>query len=100
MDQEIAKPSLLTRSTSLWCFWLIHDKVLSTVLHFEQSVIHDNHPLPGSDRDQEMYCKRLGQMVREYSPTQVIIDLRHIHSLIMGEAGFGKPLFKQLAEEA
>ena len=100
MDQEIAKPSLLTRTTSLWRFWLIHDKVLATVLHFEQSVVHDHHTLPGSDRDQEMCCKRLGQMVREYSTTQVIIDLRHMHCLIMGEAGFGKPLFKQLAEEA
>ena len=100
MDQEIVKPSLITRSTSLWRFWPIHDKVLSTVLHFEQSVVHNHHPLPGSDRDREIYCKCLGHMVREYSPTQVIIDLRHMHCLIMGEAGFGKPLFKQLAEEA
>ena len=39
-------------------------------------------------------------MVQEYSPTQVITDLRRMHGIIMGEAGFGKPLFKQLAEEA
>ena len=38
-------------------------------------------------------------MVREYSPTQVIIDLCHIHGIIKGEAGFGKLLFKQFAEE-
>ena len=102
MGQEMDKPDLLTqsKSTSLWRFWLIHDKVLSTVLQFEQSVVHDHHPLPGSDRDRETYCKRLGHMVQAYSPTQVIIDLRHMHCLIMGEPGFGKPLFKQLAEEA
>ena len=102
VDQEMDKPSLLTQSTSLWRFWPIHDKVLSTVLHFEQSaVVLDHNPLPESDRDRElMYCKRLGHMVQGYSPTQVIIDLRHMHCLIMGEAGFGKPLFKQLAEEA
>ena len=101
VDQEIAKPSLLTQSTSLWRFWLIHDKVLSAVLHFEQSAaIHNHHPIPGSDRDREMYCKRLGHMVRDYSPTQVINDLLLIHSIIMGETGCGKPLFMQLAEEA
>ena len=40
-------------------------------------------------------------MVREYSPTQmqVIIGLCHIHGIIMGEAGFGKLLFKQFAKE-
>ena len=96
LDQEIAKPSL---PTSLSGRWAIYDKVLSAVLHFEQSIVHDHHPLPGSDRDRETYCKRLGHMVREYSPTQVIIDLRRMHCLIMGEAGFVKPLFMQLAEE-
>ena len=104
MEQEIDKPSLITRNTSLWRFWLIHDKVLSTVLHFEQSAVHDHHPLPGSDVDREelleMYCKRLEHMVKEYSPTQLIIDLRHMHGIIMGEAVFDEPLFKQLAEAA
>ena len=105
MDQEIDKPDLLTqaRTASLWRdFWIIHDKVLSTVLHFEQSVVHDHHPLPGPDSDRDLFCARLGRMRSDYSPTQVIIDLHHMHCLIMGEAGFafGKPLFKQLAEEA
>ena len=103
VSQEIAKPSLLTQSTctSLWRFWLIHDKVLSAVLHFERSaVVHDHHPLPDeSDRDLETYYKRLGLMVRDYSPTQVINDLLLMHNIIMGEVGFDKPLFKQLAEE-
>ena len=103
VNQEIAKSNLLTRSTStsLWRFWMIHDKVLSAVLHFEQSV-HDHHPLPKSDTEdrETYYCKRLGHMVRDYSPTQVINDLLLMHSIIMGEAGFDKPLFKQLAEEA
>ena len=102
VDQEIDKPDLLTqRTASLWrSFWLIHDKVLSTVLHFEQSVVHDHHPLPGPDSDRDLFCARLGRMKSDYSPTQVIVDLHHMHCLIMGEAGFGKPLFKQLAEEA
>ena len=94
MEQEIDKLSLLTRSTSLWRFCPIHDKVLSTVLHFEQSVV------PGSDKERETHCKRLDCMVQEYSPTQEIIDLRRMHTIIIGEAGFGKPLFKQLAEKA
>ena len=100
VDQEIAKSGLLIHSTSLCCFWPIHVKVLRAVLHFEQSFVHDHHPLPESGTDREMYCERLDEMVQDYSPTQVIMDLRYMHCLIMGEAGFGKPLFKQLAEEA
>ena len=102
VNQEIAKSNLLTRSTStsLWRFWMIHDKVLSAVLHFEQSV-HDHHPLPKSDTEdlETYYCKRLGHMVRDYSPTQVINDLLLMHSIIMGEAGFDKPCLSNLLKK-
>ena len=100
VSQKIDKRGLLIRSTcaSLWRFWLIHDKVLSAVLHFEESAVV--HPISESERDLETYYKRLGLMVREYSPIQVINDLLLMHNIIMGEVGFGKPLFKQLAEEA
>ena len=93
IDQKIKKPRLPLNQS----FSLVHDKILSFVLRFEESV-NNQHTLP--ENDQEIYCKRLGHMVQEYSPTQVITDLRRMHGIIMGEAGFGKPLFKQLAEEA
>ena len=100
MDQETSGLHVLSKSASLCCFKMIHGKVLSAVRYFEQSVVHDHHPLPESGREQEIYCKRLDEMVKAYSPTEVIMDLNHMHSIIMEEAGFGKPLFKQLAEEA
>ena len=57
---------------------------------------------PGSmDADQSTFIKRLGLMVRDYSPNKIIRDLRQMHALIVGKGGFGlgKPLFDQLEEE-
>lgn len=73
-------------------FLPIHDKMLANVQRFEQ--------ISASPGDAESFCERLGDMVKDYSPNEIIVDLRQIHNLITGEGGFGKPLFEQLAEEA
>ena len=57
---------------------------------------------PGSmNTDQGTFIKRLGLMVRDYSPNMIIRDLRQMHALIVGKGGFGlgKPLFDRLEEE-
>lgn len=73
-------------------FLPIHDKVLACVLRYEQVVAN-----PGSA---ESFCDRLGDMIKDYTPNQIVVDLNQMHSLITGETGFGKPLFEQLSEEA
>ena len=73
-------------------FLPIYDKMLAHVLRFEQIIAN-----PGNS---ESFCQRIEEMIKDYSPNQIIVDLCQMHALIMGETGFGKPLFEQLAEQA
>ena len=74
-------------------FLPIFDKMLANVLCYEQ-ILAD----PG---DTDGFFERIEDMMKGYSPSDIIVALRQVHVLIAGEGVFqSKPLFRQLAEEA
>ena len=77
-------------------FLPIHDSIITKVQRFERILASRL----SNNNDIDVFCERIGKMSIDYTPSQIIDDLHRLHVLITGEAGFGKPFFEQLAEEA
>ena len=88
--------SPIKMTESLHRFLSIHDRIITSILRFERILASRL----SNNNDIDVFCERIGKMSIDYTPSQIIDDLHRLHVLITGEAGFGKPFFEQLAEEA
>ena len=85
----------LRKMQALHRFLNVYDELHKNVSNYERSLVCRSGIV-----DAGSFIKRLGLMVKDYTPNSIICDLHHMHALIVGKAGFGsdKPLFEQLEE--
>ena len=82
----------LDKNLALTQFLIVYNKVKAQVDIYERNVgDHTTDPA-------NLY-NRLVDMVKSYTPHDLIVDLDQLHTIIMGTTEFGEPLFVQLAKE-
>ena len=81
----------LDRNLALTEFLHVINNLQSQLEIFEQNVRR-------STSDPAGFYARLQNMVKSYSPHNLITDLKKLHNIIVGSTEFGDPLFTQLAK--